>query len=158
MKDVENHIKDIVSSPSYDFLKNAITVCMQKLKIALYPKIDFMYLLEKTTHPKILKLGLYLPWMNIYRFGLGICEILLFFRFYRPLNLKNPILPPFFAFNYITIWETYQIWNLSGKNMTGKMWPCGSWLRNFEIIQEAPDPNHFHRTSTEPTCMLIIFT
>ena len=27
-----------------------------------------MYLLEKTTNPKVLKLGLYLPWLNIHRF------------------------------------------------------------------------------------------
>ena len=43
-----------------------------------YPKVASMYLLERTTHPKVLKLGLYLPWVNIYRFGLGIWEILLF--------------------------------------------------------------------------------
>ena len=34
-----------------------------------YPKIAFICLLEKTTHPK---LGLYLPRVNIYRFDEGI--------------------------------------------------------------------------------------
>ena len=42
-------------------------------------KLFLMYLLEKTTHPKVMKLGLYLPWMNIYRFDVGI-EKFYFFR------------------------------------------------------------------------------
>ena len=50
-----------------------------------YPKIAFMYLLEKTTHPKVLKLGLYLPWVNIYRFMKGFEK----FYFFRILRAKN---------------------------------------------------------------------
>ena len=65
--------KNIVPSPSYDFLKIAIRLLLQyarKLIIIAIPEIAFMYLLEKTTHPEVLKLGLYLPWANIYIFGL----------------------------------------------------------------------------------------
>ena len=53
-----------------------------------YPKVDFMYLLERTAHPKVLKLGLYLLWVNIYRSDLGIWEILLFSDFKGPQRSK----------------------------------------------------------------------
>ena len=84
MKDVEDRIKNIVPSQSYDFLKIAIHLYLQytqKLKIALNPKIAFMNLLEETTQLTDLKLGLYLLWVNIYRIGLGIWEILFFSDF-----------------------------------------------------------------------------
>ena len=67
MKDVEDRIKNIVPSPSYVFLKIAIAcnyISGENLK-SRYPKTALMYLLEKTTHPKVLKLGLYLPWVYI---------------------------------------------------------------------------------------------
>ena len=51
--------KNNVPSPSYDFLKIAIYTTRKNLK-SRYPKTALMYLLEKTTHPKVLKLGLYL--------------------------------------------------------------------------------------------------
>ena len=57
-----------------------------------------MYLLEKTTNPKVLKLGLSIPWVNIYRSDEGIWEILLFSDFmaqkWRPnwiFELSGPI-------------------------------------------------------------------
>ena len=64
--------KNIVPSPSYDFFENRDLPVNENLK-SRYRKTAFIkYLLEKTTHPKVLKLGLYLPWVTIYRFGLGI--------------------------------------------------------------------------------------
>ena len=56
----------------------------QNLK-SRYPKIASMYLLEKTTQPTVLKLGLYLLWVNIYRFFWGFEK----FYFFRILWAKN---------------------------------------------------------------------
>ena len=76
-------LKNIVPNLSYDFLKIVIHLyrynywLRENLKL-WYLKIAFMYLLEKTTHPKVLKLSVYLPWGNIYRFYLWIWEILIF--------------------------------------------------------------------------------
>ena len=59
VKDADDRIKKYFHSPSYDFLKFAICLLLQysqKLKIVI-PKTALMYLLEKTTHLKVLKLG-----------------------------------------------------------------------------------------------------
>ena len=64
-----------------------------------YPKVCLMYLLERTTSPKVLKLGLCLPRVDIYKSGLWICEILLFSDFMDwklQKNVKNPIWPTIF--------------------------------------------------------------
>ena len=56
----------------------------EKLKLR-YPKTALMYLLEKTTHPKVLKLGLYtfLGWISTDLMK-GCEKFLFFFGFYRP--------------------------------------------------------------------------
>ena len=61
---------------------------MREILKSRYPKTAFMYLLEKTTHPKVLKLGLYLPWVNMYIFDVGIWEIFLFPDFIGPQSSK----------------------------------------------------------------------
>ena len=51
-----------------------ITVHMKTLNRDVTRKLLLllMYLLEKTTHPKLLKLGLYPSWVSIYRSDEGI--------------------------------------------------------------------------------------
>ena len=87
VKEIEDRIKNIVPSPSYDFFKSRFT-CFYTMRENLqsrYPKTAFMYLLEKTTHSKVLKLGLNL------QIWFGDLRNFTFFRFYRPWKLKNPI-------------------------------------------------------------------
>ena len=80
---METASKNIAPNPSYDFWKSrfACNYSMRENLKSQYPKIAFMYIFEKTTHLKVLKLGLYLPWVNIYRFDEGIWEFLLFSDF-----------------------------------------------------------------------------
>ena len=48
-----------------------ITVYAKNFK-SRCPKRAYMYLLERTTHAKNLKLGLYVPWVGFYKSDVGI--------------------------------------------------------------------------------------
>ena len=104
VKDFEDRIKNIVPSPSYVFWKSQFACnysTHENLKL-WYPQTALMYLLEKTTHPKLLKLGLYPSWVSIYRSDEGIWEIL------------------FFGLKTAQKWRTYWIFELSGPIISEK--------------------------------------
>ena len=66
--------KYVVLGPIYDFFQNSdlpVITVREKLKIAIFKKA-FMYLLERTTQAKVLKLGLYVPWVGFYKSDVGI--------------------------------------------------------------------------------------
>ena len=84
----------------------------EKLK-SQYPKTDLMYILEKTTRPKVLKLGLYFPWVNIYRSDEGIWEIFLFSDF---MGQKLPKIGGHIG--SLDVWALYYTQYLCGVNVT----------------------------------------
>ena len=61
-------------------------------------KIHFMYLLERTIHPNMLKIGRGILGMVSDKSGLGILKIFIFAHFRGQKRSKNPIWPPFLTF------------------------------------------------------------
>ena len=53
------------------------------------PKTASMYLLERTTQAKVLKLGLYVPWVGFYKSDIGIRKILIFTKVAGQNSSKN---------------------------------------------------------------------
>ena len=52
-------------------------------------KKAFMYLLERTTQAKVLKLGLYVPWMGFYKSDIGIRKILILPKLQTKITQKS---------------------------------------------------------------------
>ena len=87
-KDVEDRMKKYYSLPELWIYENrdSLVIAVRAKSLNRSPrKLPSMYLLERTTHPKVLKFGLWLPWVDIYKSDLGIWKILDFANFTLPV-------------------------------------------------------------------------